>query len=197
MFSLNRCRKAFFFPSLPSPVSPPLSPPTPFFFSTSEGQGRLYKMFEAFQITLVGWFYSLCWEKSRLQNDLISTSVCTTFCIWQTGLNVSSILFFLIIHIVWIKCRASSWRSYRSPDLLPALLSVENLLSHSELRPSLVSMKFPCKVEPLRKTGLRTSKLKAALGIQLEGNQQLLSTGRNPEPDSLPWWGRQRICRGW
>lgn len=47
------------------------------------------------------------------------------------------------------------------------------------------------------KTGLRTSKLKAALGIHLEGNQQLLSTGRNPEPDCLPWWGRQMICWGW
>lgn len=47
-------------------------------------------MSEAFQRALVGWFYSLYWDKSRLQNYLISTSVC----IRKTGLNMSNILFF-------------------------------------------------------------------------------------------------------
>lgn len=138
MFSLNRCRKYFFFPFPSSSCSTPLSPP--FFFSVPEGQSRLHKMSEAFQMALVGWFYSLYWDKSRLKNDLIPTFVCTTFCIGQTGLNMSNILFSLIICIVWIKCRGSSWRLYRSPDLLPALLSVENLLSHPGHPHSLVSL---------------------------------------------------------
>lgn len=194
MFSLNRCTKDFFFPFPPSSFLTPLS--SPFFFSVPEGQRRLYKMSEAFQMAMVSWFYSLCWDKTRLQNDFISTFACTTLCIGQTGLNMSNIHFFLIIHIVWIKCRGSSWRLYRSPDLLPALLSVENLLSHPGQPHSLVSVKFPCKVKPLWKTGWKSSKLTAAFEIHLEGNQQLLSTGRNPEPDSLPWWGRQRICWG-
>lgn len=76
---------------------------------------------------------------------------------------------------------------YRSPDLLPALLGVGNLPSHPGHPHSLVSVNFPRKVKPLWKTGLRTPKLKAALGIHLEGSQQLLSTGKSSESDSLPW----------